>query len=176
MTGPEASSVTIGRRLVPYAILRSVRRVKTVALTVDHTGQLNVVAPVRISTSRLDAIVQTKAAWVLKRLRQREASGGPSGVPALVSGSSVLYLGRHYRLHVRDSSAIQGTRLRGGDLQVTVRGGESDQDAVRECLHSWLRRRAEVRLPERIRHWTPPRGCAGTTSDRGEPKTTVGEL
>ena len=109
MTAPETSTVAWGGRELPYTIRRSARRKKTVAVTVDPAGSVLVVAPERLATTRLDAIVVRKAAWIAQRLRRLQAHG-----PApreFVSGESVLYLGRHYRLKVHPNET--GPRAQG---------------------------------------------------------------
>ena len=74
-TAPETSAVTWGGRRLPYTIRRSSRRKKTVAVTVDPGGRIVVVAPVPVATTRLDAIVTRKAAWIVQRLRRAEGHG-----------------------------------------------------------------------------------------------------
>ena len=101
MTAPESSAVTWGGRRLPYAIRRSPRRKKTVAVTVGPDGSVLVVAPVRLASARLDEIVTRKAPWIMQRLRGAESYGPPPAPREFVSGESVLYLGRHYRLKVR---------------------------------------------------------------------------
>ena len=61
MSALETSAVTWGGTELPYAIRRSPRRKKTVAVTVDPAGGVLVVAPERVATDRLDAIVLRKA-------------------------------------------------------------------------------------------------------------------
>ncbi len=65
----ETSSITWGDTRLPYAIRRSARRKKTVTVTVDPSGDVLLVAPEHFSTSRLDAVVRRKAAWIVQRLR-----------------------------------------------------------------------------------------------------------
>ena len=105
------------------AFRRSARRKKTVAVTVDPGGSVLVVAPVRLAGTRLDEIVTRKAPWIVQRLRRAESDGPPPAPREFVSGESVLYLGRHYRLkvHSRDSSGAAPARLRGGWLHVPPR-------------------------------------------------------
>ena len=89
-----------GETRVAYAICHSARRKKTVAVTVDPTGSVLLVAPEHLTTRRLDAIVSRKAEWIVRRIRRAEAHGPPLSPREFVSGESVRYLGRHYRLKV----------------------------------------------------------------------------
>ena len=99
MTAPETSAITWGETQVAYTIRRSARRKKTVAVTVDPTGGVLLVAPEHFATSRLDAVVRRKAAWIVLRLRRVQSHDSPLSPREFVSGESVLYLGRHYRLN-----------------------------------------------------------------------------
>ena len=153
MTGDlETSAVTWGETRLPYSIRRSARRKKTVAVTVDPSGDVLLVAPENFSTDRLDAVVHQKAPWIVQRL-QRARSYGPTLSPReFVSGESMLYLGRHYRLKVHPN-ASGDAKLRGAWLHVPAPAGEEQPPHVRATLVSWLRRHAAERLPERVEMW-----------------------
>lgn len=153
MTGDlETSSIIWGGTCLPYAIRRSARRKKTVAVTVDPSGDVLLVAPEHFSTSRLDAVVRRKAAWIVQRLRHLQSHDPPSSPREFVSGESVLYLGRHYRLKVH-SNATGEAKLRGGWLHVPAPAGAQRTSHVRTALVSWFRRHAAERLPERVQAW-----------------------
>lgn len=65
-----------------------------------------------------------------------------------VSGETVLYLGRRYRLKVLSAQAAQSTGLRGGYLEVAVE--TRTPAAVRDELERWFRERAGAVLPARL--------------------------
>ena len=136
---------------------RSARRKKTVAVIVEPTGSVLVVAPERLSIDRLDAIVTRKAQWIIRRRRRTEGYGPPLSPREFVSGESVLYLGRHYRLKVHPGET-GAAKLRGGWLHVPAPAGAQQAAHVRAVLVSWLRRHASVRLPERVAVWQPKAG------------------
>ena len=162
MTAPETSAVTWGGRRLPYAIRRSARRKKTVAVTVDPGGGVLVVAPARLAGARLDEIVTRKAPWIVQRLRRAESDGPPPAPREFVSGESVLYLGRHYRLkvHPDDTDGAGPAKLRGGWLHVPAPPGARQAAQVRAALVAWFRRRAAERLPERVEAWRAKAGVA----------------
>ena len=159
MTNPETSAVTWGGSQLPYTIHRSARRKKTVAVTVDPAGNVLVVAPERVATDRLDAIVRRKVEWIARRLRNAETHGPPLSPREFVSGESVLYLGRHYRLKVHPHETGDA-KLRGGWLHVPAPGDVPQTVQVRAAVVSWLRCRAAERLPERVAAWQPRAGVA----------------
>lgn len=153
MTATETSAITFGDTRVPFTIRRSARRKKTVAVTVDPTGNILLVAPVHLSTTRLDGVVRRKAAWILRRLRQAKSNGTPLAPREFVSGETVLYLGRHYRLNVHPRSTAEEAKLRGGWLHVSALQGPGQAGQVRDTLVAWLRGHAAQRLPERVELW-----------------------
>ena len=159
MTAPETSAVAWGGRQLPYTIRRSARRKKTVAVTVDPAGSVLVVAPQRLASARLDTIVTRKAAWIAQQLRHLEAHSPPPAPREFVSGESVLYLGRHYRLKVHPHETGKA-RLRGGWLHVPAPAGAQRTAHVRATLVSWFRRHAVARLPERVEAWRAKAGVA----------------
>ena len=153
----ETSAITWGGTRLTYAIRRSARRKKTVAVTVDPGGGVLLLAPEEFSSSRLDAVVKRKAPWIVRRLRGMESNGAPPSPREFVSGESVLYLGRHYRLKVNPGETGDA-KLRGGWLHVPAPAGAGKRDHVRAALISWLRRHAAERLPERVETWRSKAG------------------
>ena len=158
MTATETSAINWAETRLAYTIRRSARRKKTVAVIVEPTGSVLVVAPERLSIDRLDAIVTRKAQWIVRRRRRTDGYGPPLSPREFVSGESVLYLGRQYRLKVHPDESGEA-KLRGGWLHVPApAGSRQTADGVRETLVSWLRRHAAVRLPERVAAWQPKAG------------------
>ena len=153
----ETSAVIWGGARMTYAIRRSARRKKTVAVTVDAGGSVVLVAPERFPTDRLDALVRRKAPWIAQRLRHVQAHDPPPAPREFVSGESVRYLGRHYRLKVA-AGAAGGATLRGGWLLVPAPDGVERTAHVRAALVAWYRRRAAERLPERVAAWRAKAG------------------
>lgn len=155
----ETSAVVWGETRLAYAIRRSSRRKKTVAVTVDADGGVLLVAPERFPTSRLDALVRRKAPWITQRLRRVQSHDPPPSPREFVSGESVRYLGRHYRLKV-EPDATGDAKLRGGWLHVPLPHGTERTAHVRGALVAWFRRRAAERLPERVAAWRAKAGVA----------------
>ena len=69
-----------------------------------------------------------------------------------VSGESVVYLGRHYRLKVHPEEGGEA-KLRGGWLHVCALAGPQQRAQAREAVIAWFRRHASERLPERVEAW-----------------------
>ena len=124
------------------------------AVRVDPGGGVLLLAPENYPTNRLDEVARRKAGWIVQRLRWIGANGVPAAPREFVSGESVMYLGRHYRLKVLPGEAGEA-KLRGGWLHVPAPAGAGAgrRDHVRAAVVSWLRRHAAERLPERVGMW-----------------------
>lgn len=175
MTAPETSVIAWGNTQLPYTIRRSNRRRKTVAVSIDAVGSVLVAAPADFPTPEIDAVVRRKAAWIGMKFRGVESQHAPPGPREFVSGESVLYLGRHYRLKVLPHGDGPA-KLRGRWLHVPAGAGECQPDRVRDALISWLRLRAEERLPERVDAWCAKVGVAMPPGLGGKPAQALGQL
>ena len=95
------SEILFGTTRIAYAVERSARRRKTVAVAVEPDGEVRVRAPLEASEEEIDAIVHKKARWIVERRRRQEDLPPSPGRRELLSGETFLYLGRQYRLQVR---------------------------------------------------------------------------
>lgn len=156
MTLTERSAVQWGTTTIPYEIRRSTRRA-TVSLTIDPRAGLLVTAPGTTPVPRLDAVVRTKAQWVVERLKRTSDPPPPLPDRELVSGETFLYLGRQLRLRVLEDAPPAPIRLHAGWLELPLpRGLEVAHRAryTRAALVDWYRRRATLRLPPLVETWS----------------------
>lgn len=140
----EAGRIVFGTTTIAYEVRRSAAR-KTISIAVDAGGVL-VSAPAATAPARLEEVVRQRAAWIVGKmalLAQLQVSAEPAR--EFVSGESVRYLGRQYRLKVLQDAA--SVRLRGRYLEVPAGEGE---EYARAQLVAWYRRQAQQRLPERV--------------------------
>lgn len=147
----ERSEVQYGLTRIPFVIRRSPRR-GTVALTIENDGKLVVTAPVEVTVARLDAVVRHKAPWVVQRIRQARSQPPPPGRRELVTGETVLYLGRQLRLKVVDGGAGH-PRIWAGWYEVPIAAalqGEDRRREVRQKLAGSLQEHARRYLPDRL--------------------------
>lgn len=94
----ETDSVKFGNTAIAYSIQRSDRRKKTISISVDASG-VKVTVPKHTDNSSLKKLVQKKASWITTRLSHIQQLLETAPPPKqFVSGESVHYLGRQYRL------------------------------------------------------------------------------
>jgi predicted metal-dependent hydrolase len=152
----ERSQIQYGTTTIPYAIRRTDRE-KTVALTIEARGKLVVSAPGGVSVERLNRIVREKAPWVIRRARRVSDLPPPPSKREFVSGETILYLGRQYRLHVVEGKSAEGkvgrASLQGKWLHVPVVSaltGVARRRAVARAVVSWLKEHARSYIPGRL--------------------------
>ena len=163
MMATETSEIQFGQTGISYKIRRSPRRRKTVEVTVDPRQGVVVAAPERVPTGRLDSIVRQKARWILERQRRFQQANPAIAPREFVSGESVWYLGRHYRLKVLANPNRAKASLVGGWLRVPRHSTPATRDGsevVRASVIAWYHQRATTRLPERVARWCGKVGVA----------------
>lgn len=172
----ETGSVKFGNTTIDYSIHRSQRRKKTISISVDGDG-VKVTTPIHTDDGSLQQLVYNKAPWICDRLTRiqqlLEATPQPK---QFVSGESIRYLGRQYRLQRIDESTE--VRLRGRFLEIPDLG---DRDLIRQQLIDWYVQKATEKLPVRVELYSkrfglpiPPifirnqRKCWGSCNSKGE--------
>ncbi len=148
----ERSVVRWGTSTIPYEVRRSARRA-TVSLAIEPGAGLLVTAPAATPMAKLDAVVRSKARWVMQHLRQRVDAPDPAA-REFVSGETCLYLGRQYRLALRRGEDVAPFHLRGGRLHLAIPGSlPRGQEAAytRAALVDWYCRLARTHVPGWLR-------------------------
>lgn len=150
-----SGEIRYGRRVIPYRIIRSPRRKKTIALQVSPAGEVVVRAPARTPRRRIEAVAHSRAEWLTQRLAERERGPVPIRTVEFVNGETFLYLGRHYRLRVHRNGSCAGLRVRltGRYFRVALAKADAATDRrkiIRQAVIAWYRRRAREKIPERM--------------------------
>ena len=143
-------SVVYGDELIRYLVRRqAVRKSGRVAIHVEPDGRVLVDAPENASDHQIRTAVIRRARWIhghIAAIRVRRAHVLPR---EYVSGESLLYLGRRFRLKtVTKAGNLATVRLRGGYIEVTLPA--RNPQAVRDALNQWYRERARSVFAERL--------------------------
>lgn len=82
--------------------VRESNRRKTLQLTVERDGSLQLTTPPSVEAEVLEAFVRSKLHWVYKKLAEKALMSKPVRQKRFVQGEGFLYLGRHHRLNLVD--------------------------------------------------------------------------
>lgn len=129
-------------------------RVRSADLFVE-ASTVRLVVPKRLSDQQIERIVKAKSVWIGKKLRLNSAVVVPKQ-KEFISGESVQYLGKNYRLKV-----TRGTNdhvaLRSGRLEVCIaekKNSEISETRVRSLLVAWYREKALKKLSEKVEKYS----------------------
>ncbi len=138
-------SVLFGQAEITYVVNWSDR--KTLAIHVYPDGEVVVDAPIAVSQIAIAQKVKKRAAWIFKQ--QMQFAAYPPVMPErrYVSGESYRYLGRQYRLLVKQGSG-EHVKLIKGRIVVETADPEN-ANKVKALLLYWSRSRAQIIFSER---------------------------
>jgi predicted metal-dependent hydrolase len=122
-------------------------RSKSATIKVEE-GVVIVVVPRALTQERIKKLLDDKKLWVKQKIALH-----PQLPVTLekqyVSGEAFSYLGRNYRLKITDGE-LTPIKLVQGRLTVSVPNDSSQHKLVKYALTNWFRRRAELKLREKI--------------------------
>ena len=126
------------------------RKLERVAVHVEPDGRVVVDAPAGASINSVVLAVKKRSRWISRHVAASRARLAHVLPREYVSGESLFYLGRRYRLKVIVASGEPiGTRMRGPYVEVAV--PERRPELVRAQLDAWFRVRAREVFKERIK-------------------------
>lgn len=133
-----------------YRIVYSER--KTIGLAVERDRSIVVRAPVGASEDAIRQAVEAKKLWIYQKLNHIQKYPVRPVRKEFVTGETLLYLGRHYRLEITDDDE-PGVRFYNRFYISRQRQSEAGQ-----LLQEWYVERAREKLTPRIRHFADSMG------------------
>lgn len=175
--------------LVAYALARARRR--TIGFVVNAEG-LAVRAPAAATLLAIDAALQSKAGWIVRKLAQAQAQQARAAQVRIdwQDGALLPYLGAwlRVRLDVHASAAgtlqvlAQGCAAPGEtlaptapryELRIALAAG-ADAAALRAAVQAWLQRQARAHFAARLDHFAPLLGVQWRTLALSSARTRWG--
>ncbi|MGB3683115.1 MAG: SprT family zinc-dependent metalloprotease [Rubrobacteraceae bacterium] len=117
-------------------------------------GRVRVSAPTRTDDEAVRLAVASKLRWI--RRHQKTFAEQPRQSPReMVGGESHYFLGRRYRLRVREHDGPPSIHLKNNsELTMQVRPG-ADRDKREQILNDWYRKHMKSIIPGLIEKWQP---------------------
>lgn len=139
-----------GDEVIDFKLRRQPSRsVPRVAIHVEPDGRVVVDAPDSAATADVVRAVKKRARWISQHVAAAKARRAHVLPREYVSGESLHYLGRRYRLKVIVSAdASVEARMRGAFIVVTV--SERATATIRAALDAWYRQRARELFAARL--------------------------
>lgn len=113
------------------------KNVKNVNLNVKVNGDIIITAKAEVPLQYIMGFVQRKASWIVKQLKYfKEHAAEPTAKKELVSGETIKYLGKQYRLKVEESQ-MEYVKYFRGYIYLGVKD-KSDYNRKEELLSIWM--------------------------------------
>lgn len=131
------------------------RVVPRIAIHVEPDGSVQVDAPSTAPIVEVLAAVKKRSRWICQHVNAAKARLAHVLPREYVSGETLHYLGRRYRLKVTiDPTASAEVRMRGAFIVVVA--PKHDTTSIRSALDSWYRKRAREVFAQRLQAIVEP--------------------
>ena len=142
--------IAYGDEVIAFSLRRQPSRTVTrVAIHVDPDARVLVDAPDTAPLADVVTAVKKRARWISQHVQAARARLAHVLPHEYVSGESLRYLGRRYRLKVViDAVTRAEARMRGAFITVTT--PEQASDPIKMALDAWYRQRAREVFADRL--------------------------
>jgi predicted metal-dependent hydrolase len=143
--------VAYGDEQIAFTLRRQTTRVVSrVAIHVEPDGRVEVDASPATPLADVLAAVRKRSRWISQHVAAAKARMAHVLPREYVSGESIHYLGKRYRLKVVVEPACPAeAKLRGAFVVVNV--PRHDVDQIRACIDAWYRERAREVFAARLK-------------------------
>ncbi len=137
---------------IPYHIVKSKKRRKTLLLTIERDGRVVIRVPYNTAESEIHAFFKRKLSWVKKKIDEKKKRVQDMSHPRrFVEGEKFLYLGEQYPLEIREPGKGRGKLA----LSHGVFFLNNDcAKKVREIFIKWYKERACEIFTERVNFYS----------------------
>ncbi len=132
------NTLHFGNRMIEYQVYRKDR--KRLRIIVTPKKNVEVWAPLDAEDEQIDSAVKRKVSWIAQALDKVDVYHPLPAPTRYMSGETIVYLGRQYRLKVKTGNKRQA-RLVGKFLNVQLKD-PSDTKTVKKLVDTWYRKRA----------------------------------
>ncbi|MDD5207342.1 MAG: SprT family zinc-dependent metalloprotease [Desulfobacterales bacterium] len=155
--------IQFGRRRIPYLLHRSQRKSLRIVVRPDMT--VNVYAPMGATDDEVHSALSKKGHLIARAIDKFEAYQPLPSPRRFVSGETLAYLGRQYRLKI-EKGPKQPAKLLGRFLWVWTED-RTDVQGIKGNVESWYRKRAHETLGRLVEK------CCSVASRHGVPRPQV---
>ncbi|MGF7058635.1 M48 family metallopeptidase [Brassicibacter mesophilus] len=137
------------------------KRVKNVNLNIKPNMEIWVSANKDVPIDFIKDFVKRKAQWILKNINYFK-NVQPDYIleKKYISGESIKYLGKQYRLKVKESEEKEEVKYYQGYIYLYVKD-KTNRKIKKELINRWLREKAEKKFKESLDRMYPQLGKYG---------------
>lgn len=142
--------IKFGSRTIDFNL--EYRKRKSLGIKVHPDNQVEVLAPFDAKEEKVLERVKVKAPWILKQIDQFNTFKPSTPARRFINGETHLYLGRQYWLKIVPDNVDIVKAYRG---QLWMHAVITNQEALKEQLNSWYRKRAYIIFNEMLEEILP---------------------
>jgi predicted metal-dependent hydrolase len=145
------ATLRYGDRETDYHVSSAERLTAKILIHVHPDGVVEVEAPPSRAINVIKTAVQKRARWIFDNLDSAKDARAYALPREYVGGETHFYLGRRYRLLVRESRTVPSSvKLVRGSIEIIA--PVADQAAIKRRLRQWYRVRAQDYFRRRLDH------------------------
>ncbi|ADG06445.1 M48 family metallopeptidase [Kyrpidia tusciae] len=153
---------TYGNRSIDYR-LEYKHHKRDCTISVDWRTGVTVIVPENVDPARIEAVIQRKAPWILRKLSELGEIKPLSTRLQFISGEKLPYLGRQYRLRVvaaEDIAGVSFTFQNGRFLAGVPKSSSADwrEERLRQAFREWCIRHGAAKVRQRVQLFAPRLG------------------
>lgn len=130
-----------GNTEISYSIVYSDR--KTLGIVVNPTGEVVLKAPIDASLSKIADKVKKRVSWIIRQQNYFKSFGERSPKRRYINGESHFYLGRQYRLYIKEDKP-NSVSFKGQYFEIVC----SDKLRAESLMKEWYKERAKIKFAE----------------------------
>jgi len=147
------ATLRYGDRQTEYHVAPTERLTSKILIHVHPDGIVEVETPPNRAVTAIKAAVQKRARWIFENLDSAKDARAYALPREYVGGETHFYLGRRYRLLVREEpKAPSSVKLVRGCIEITA--PVADKAAIKRRLRQWYHVRAQDYFRRRLNHIT----------------------
>ncbi|WP_345812883.1 SprT family zinc-dependent metalloprotease [Paraburkholderia sp. PREW-6R] len=146
--GSKLRSLTIGSRILHYALKRSARR--SIGFAIDSTG-LTITAPRWVTLADIETAITEKQRWIFTKLIEWQTRVEQRALPKVdwKDGAQVPYLGHPVRITLGAPEGTLAFNAQDAALQVPL-PLQADPQQIKDRVQGWLQGEAKRVFGERL--------------------------
>ncbi len=161
ISSPETGLLLLNGKSIPFVVIRSGKRKRTIAFKIKPEQGLVILAPLRTSLKNLKEMAINNSKWIVNKYTQMEDAKENVAHKKLNTGEHLPYLGIDYPLIINGYYYDRECCLINNELHIYVSkqlNEENRQKVVMTKLKSWYRRRAKEMVQQRLQLWSKTSG------------------
>lgn len=149
----EKHSIIYGGKIIEFEIQR--KKVKNINLNVKPDMSVVISASEKVPIDYIRDFVKSKASWIIKNVGYfKDVQPEYTADKLYLSGETFKYLGKQYRLKVKETDNVEGVKYYRGYLYLSVKD-KQNYNRKEKLIDIWYREKAKEKFSESLERVYP---------------------